>query len=68
MRMKTWIVLLAVAALSAAPVGTESPAESTSPPAEAAGAAEEKDEELLEEFIPSEEVPADSAIAFPVDI
>ena len=65
MRMKTWIVLLAVSALSAAPVGTESPPESASPPAEAA---EEDDEKLLEEFIPSEEVPADSAIAFPVDI
>ena len=68
MRMRTWIALLAVSALSAAPVGTESPPASTSPPAEAAGAAEEDDEELLEEFIPSEEVPADSAIAFPVDI
>ena len=68
MRMKTWIVLLAVSALSAVPVGTESPPASTSPPAEAAGVTEEEDEALLEEFIPSEEVPADSAIAFPVDI
>jgi hypothetical protein len=68
MRTKTWIVLLAAAALSAGPVGTESPPESASPPAETAVAAEEDDEGLLEEFIPSEEVPADSAIAFPVDI
>ena len=28
----------------------------------------EEDEGTLEEFIPSEEVPADSAISFPVDI
>ena len=30
--------------------------------------ADESSEEGLEEFVPSEKVPADSAVAFPVDI
>jgi len=56
--MKRLIVLILVFGLSVATVGTEPPAEESS----------ESEQEALEEFIPSEEVSADSAVAFPVDI
>jgi len=39
-----------------------------SPPAENEQAPERSQEEELESFTPSEKVPADSAISFPVDI
>jgi hypothetical protein len=59
--MTRWIPRLVIAALlAAAAIGAGA----------AASALQEQDEagEELEEFIPSEEVPADSAVAFPVDI
>lgn len=63
--MRVAAVLLAVLLLSAAPVGTEpapaGQAAAQTPP----GAAYEEE---LEEFVPSEEVSAERAIAFPVDI
>jgi hypothetical protein len=55
---------LAVAALATAgdqtPAPDATPAPTPTPTADA--------EEQLEEFVPSEEVPADQAVAFPVDI
>ena len=59
--MKTVLTsILVLAVLSApAPLATEEPPEA-SPRTES--------EEPAEEFIPTEEVPADSAISFPVDI
>ena len=45
---------------AAEPTPTASPTPSPTPTADA--------EELLEEFVPSEEVRADQAVAFPVDI
>ena len=59
--MKAPAALLFVCLLASTPAGPQTPAteeESTALP----------QEEELEEFIPSEKVPADSAISFPVDI
>ena len=57
--MKRSTYLLALCVLFAAPVGTESAqqqSETVDP------------QERLEEFVPSEEISADSAISFPTDI
>ena len=64
--MKTVLsAILALAVLAApAPLATGD----DQAPAEGAQETTEGDEGPLEEFIPSEEVPADSAISFPVDI
>jgi len=61
--MKIRLIVIVVVALLATPggFGTDS---SDTPASEE----DEKWQEELEEFIPSEEVPADSAISFPVDI
>ena len=61
--MKIRLIVILVVALLATPGGfgtdpTDTPASET----------DEKWQKELEEFIPSEEVPADSAISFPVDI
>ncbi len=56
--------LLLIAALAL--LGPATPAEA---PAAAHGSAQQDDsEEPLETFIPTEKLPADSAISFPVDI
>ena len=55
--MRILVVLTLVVFLSAVPVGTEAP--EGDPPGT---------EEALEEFIPSEKVSAEGALAFPVDI
>ena len=69
MRIKVLSVLLFLALLLATPGGPGA-AQTPTPPAtgesEAVTAAAE--EEALREVVPSEEVPADSAISFPVDI
>ncbi len=72
-------VLLAVGAMAAAgdqaasPSGDSAPTEQEGPappkPTPTPAASPTPDpEKLLEEFVPSEEVPADHAVAFPVDI
>ena len=69
MRIKTLSVLLFLALLLATPAGpgaAQTPEQPAAEESEAARAAAE--EEALREFIPSEKVPADSAISFPVDI
>jgi len=62
--MKIRLIAILVVALLATPGGFG--VDETDPPASTED--EEKWQEELEEFIPSEEVPADSAISFPVDI
>jgi len=57
MRIKVLSLLLFLALLLATPAGPG-----------AAQTPEQSEEEALEEFVPSEKVPADSAISFPVDI
>ena len=69
MRIKTLSVLLFLALLLATPAGpgaAQTPEKPAAEENEAARAAAE--EEALREFVPSEKVPADSAISFPVDI
>jgi hypothetical protein len=70
--MKLLSVLLFLVLLLATPVGPgAAQAPPTTPESESGEVAEEaelSEEEALEEFVPSEEVPADSAISFPVDI
>ena len=58
--MRILVVLALVGFLSAVPVGTEAP--EGEPPGT------EESEKALEEFIPSEKVSAEGAVAFPVDI
>ena len=69
MRIKILSVLLFLALLLATPAG---PGAAQTPEAPAAGeseaAAAASEEEALKEFVPSEEVSADSAISFPVNI
>ncbi len=71
--------LLAVGAMTAAGDQAVSPPGESGPPAQEAPAPPKPTptpaasptpdpEKLLEEFVPSEEVPADIAVAFPVDI
>jgi len=63
--MRIGAVLVAVLLLSAAPVGTEpAPGGSAAMRDPSGGVTEEE----LEEFVPSEQISADRAIAFPVDI
>jgi len=68
--MKLRAGLLVLAALITAPIHPGSaPAEpAVDASAAAAGRSREELEQELDEFIPSEGVPADSAISFPVDI
>jgi hypothetical protein len=61
--MKIRLIVILVVALLATPGGF-----GTDPSDTAASEPGEKWQEELEEFIPSEEVSADSAISFPVDI
>jgi len=72
-------VLLAVGALAAAGDQAALPSGESAPPAQEGPAPPKPTptpapsptpdpEKLLEEFVPSEEVPADHAVAFPVDI
>ena len=61
--MKIRLIVILIVALLATPGGF-----GTDPSDTPASEQEEKWQEELEEFIPSEEVPADSAISFPVDI
>ena len=69
MRIKILSMLLFLALLLATPAGpgaAQTPEQPAAGESEAATTASE--EEALEEFVPSEKVPADSAISFPVDI
>jgi hypothetical protein len=69
MRIKILSMLLFLTLLLASPAGpgaAQAPEEPATEESEAARAAAEQ--EALEEFVPSEKVPADSAISFPVDI
>ena len=61
--MRIVAILALIAFLSAVPVGTGVSGD-PSPGSQGAGTSDP----ALEEFVPTEEVPADSAIAFPVDI
>ena len=64
------LVLLAVGTIAAAGDQTPAPAAKATPapkPTPAPTPTADPDEQL-EEFVPSEEVPADRAVAFPVDI
>jgi len=65
--MRSMIVLLVFSVVFASPAGTESAGERPGPargPTPGGAVVEEE----LEEFIPSEEISADQAISFPVDI
>jgi hypothetical protein len=62
--MKIRFALLMIVLLLAAPAGVNSSGPAAGQPA----ASQEASEEELREFVPSEEVKADTAIAFPVDI
>ncbi len=62
--MKVVVSLLLIALLFAIPTGTGA----EEPQSQAAGDPEEQQPDAPEEFIPSEDLPADSAISFPVDI
>lgn len=53
---------------STAPVEQQSPAAETGSNTPKDLAEEEATEQVLETFVPTEEVPADSAVSFPVDI
>ena len=71
MRMKVLSMLLFLALLLATPAGpdaAQTPEQPAAEESEAATAAAAAEEEALKEFVPSEEVSADSAISFPVDI
>jgi len=61
--MKIRLIAMLVVALLATPGGF-----GTDPPETTASEEGETWQDELEEFVPSEEVPADSAISFPVDI
>lgn len=61
--MKIRLIAIVVVALLATPGGY-----GTDPSGTTTAEEDEKWQEELEEFVPSEEVPADSAISFPVDI
>lgn len=77
---KTWLVLLALTLAAAIAVASpDAPAQDPASPEPAAAATPEppatetqetpsEETEPLETFVPSEKLPADSAIAFPVDI
>ena len=61
--MKIRLIAILVVALLATPGGS-----GTDPSETTASEEDERWQEELEEFVPSEEIPADSAISFPVDI
>ena len=61
--MKIRLIAILIVALLATPGGF-----GTDPPETTGSEEDDKWQEELEEFVPSEEVPADSAISFPVDI
>jgi hypothetical protein len=63
--MKILTALLFVVVLTATPAGPRPPDPEEPAPQEDPTAAIQEE---LEEFVPTEEVPADSAISFPVDI
>ena len=60
--MRSLLLCTALLVLSATPAGTGAL------PEQAAVSAQETAGEELEEFVPSEEIRADSAVSFPVDI
>jgi len=60
------LVLVVLATPAPLSPGDDSPATAGGQPAE--GESAESSPGALEEFVPTEEVPADSAISFPVDI
>lgn len=64
--MKAIVILLMLCVLFAAPMGTESAQQESDSPRKESAAVDPQDR--LEEFVPSEEISADSAIAFPTDI
>jgi len=72
--MKLRFMLVVLLALVAAPLHpADTPAPTDAGPPSDGGVAEpgrtrEELEEELDEFVPSEDLPADSAISFPVDI
>jgi hypothetical protein len=59
-----WVVAL----MATAPVGTESPASGADGTSQAEPARESAAPQPLEEFVPSEQISADRAVSFPVDI
>jgi hypothetical protein len=61
--MRIRLITILVIALLATPGGF-----GTDPAEAPASEEDERWQEELEDFVPSEEVPADSAISFPVDI
>ena len=63
--MKIRLIAIVTLALLAVPGGAGSAPETETP---AETERQKAWEEEMEEFLPSEEVPADSAISFPVDI
>ncbi len=63
--MRIVVVLLLLAVLFATPVGTD---RARAQAGISAGAEQSEQEEELDEFVPSEEISADRAISFPVDI
>lgn len=60
------LILLFAAGLMVASAPADDPGDN--PPAAAGQSPAEADEEPLGTFVPSEKLPADSAVAFPVDI
>ncbi|HXV77160.1 MAG TPA: hypothetical protein VD788_12655 [Candidatus Polarisedimenticolaceae bacterium] len=62
--MRGPLVLLLLVLLSTTPQGLRSAASADAPEPSAAPATDES----LEEFVPSEEISADNAVSFPVDI
>ncbi len=63
--MKTRLIAILTVALLAIPSGSGSDPETETP---AKAEREKAWEEQMEDFLPSEKVPADSSISFPVDI
>ena len=66
--MKAIVILLALCLLFAAPMGTESAQQESGSQGEESAAPAVDPQDRLEEFVPSEEISADSAISFPTDI
>jgi hypothetical protein len=58
-KTKVALMILAGAAAVAIVIGSSAPSVTASP---------QEGDPALEEFVPSEELPSDSAVAFPVDI
>jgi hypothetical protein len=63
--MKGLVFSILMLLLVASPAGTEAEVQPPPPPSDASSGGER---EGLEEFVPSERVPADTAVSFPWDI